>query len=241
MPKEHSSPVKGERNAAPGMTPQKERYKRDNKLVKKSRKEFIVSKVPKELKSYDKVRVDYVPNSYITGVFHQPITAMTQGTADNQRIGNSITIKSFQIVGSWFVDCNTISFKTIGAIHLRWFLLLDTQANGLIPNLNEVFDNTANFNEAAMPNVANSDRFRILRDERMAIMPNAWNADTNLWNYPIGRIDYFRKMNIKIDFNGPFGDQSQIVSNNLLFCAVQNQGQYSMQMNFMTRIRYSDC
>lgn len=224
------------------MTPQKEKSKkRDNKLVKKSRKEFIVAKVRKELKFYDKQRVDYVPNSYITGVYHQPITAMTQGTGDSQRLGNSITIKSFQIIGSWFVDPTTVSFDTTGTIQLRWFLLLDTQANGLIPNLNEVFDNVANFTQAAIPNVANSDRFRILRDERLCISPTAWNGAIDRWNWPHGRIDYFRKMNIKIDFNGPFGDQSQIVSNNLLFCAVQNQGQYSMQMNFITRIRYEDC
>lgn len=227
------SPVRENRTKDVSISPAKKKSKKQ-----KEKKPFVF-KDPGgnvELKYFDKKFSGYMPNS--PAVVHVPTTSIISGTGDNERIGNKITIKSFHLQMTFVLDTNQIPVDQLGYADYRFVLVLDTQSNGALPDINDIFDNATDW-YICFPNVANSTRFRILKDWKGVLDVKAHNTVEYAW--PASRIDYYRKLSIGINYDGPVGDQSQITSNNIYFIGAQNRSNVGMIVEGYTRLRYQDC
>lgn len=238
MDREFISPVrpskKREFEISPPLT------KKSKSEERQKRKKPFVFKAPgrkQELKYFTKELTGYLPNTL--SVFHVPLTSITSGSGDSERIGDQITVKSIQISLSWAVDPATIPFDVQGSLNFRWLLVLDTQSNGAYPAIADILENSLSEEYSAMPVVSNAERFRILKDVKQVVTASAHNGIN--WNWPRGRIEYYRKLNIPIQYNGPIGDYTQIVSNNLFMIGVQSGSNTAFLYDGFTRVRYQDC
>lgn len=120
----------------------------------------------------------------------------SQGTAYNQRIGNSILIKSLLVRACIQVpdaDVGSASFSQC----VRMMIIKDRQANGLVPAITDVFENTnsvsGNVVTYAM-NLTYRQRFKVLCDRRY-VLSGASNAAEFFF-------EYISKRNHRVEYNG---------------------------------------
>jgi len=151
------------------------------------------------------------PNTTGQIVTSYSLNQIPQGTSANQREGRRCTIKKIQVKA--LVTCPETTVAADTAFNYRLMLVLDKQANGAIPNTQDLFQlNTAGVN--ALYNLDNSQRFTIIADKTYSIessgavgATSARATKTIQWNI---------KANIPLEFSGTTGAVSEIRSNNLL-------------------------
>lgn len=106
--------------------------------------------------------------------------SVIQGTEVYNRIGRKIYMKSIQIKG--YVVSAATGVADIGRI----FLIYDSQPNGTVPLIGDVFNNcnaAATTNGLSMVNINNRARFTILRDQEV-YLPAVTNTAGVLTNGP---------------------------------------------------------
>lgn len=137
------------------------------------------------------------------------IALIPQGDTESTRDGRLAVIKSVQIRGRTFfapaaaADATTVCYM---------YLILDTQANGAYPAITDVF--TSNSPTAAMLNLNNSGRFRILK--KWVMTHTAQAGVTTAYNNTIKPFEFYKRCNIPMDWSSTTGAITEIRSNNLL-------------------------
>jgi hypothetical protein len=156
------------------------------------------------------------------------IVDVAQGTAENERIGLKIGIKSIHV--KCLVAANATTQVTDA---MRVFLVVDRQCNGAAPTVAEYLQNShiTGFN-----NLQYSKRFYTLFDKTIGL-----NVPTNGVNeiVPMEYYKEFRKP-LVVKFSSTGGTVSDIVSNNVFIGCICYNSSNQAQVVTRCRIRYYD-
>jgi len=157
-----------------------------------------------------------------------------QGTTESTRIGRKATIKSMQFNGA----CTFVpGANTFGADTIFMYVVLDSQCNGAAATAADVLTG-ANFS-SALPNIANSQRFKILK--RFVIPMRSQAGVQTAFASLHEPIAWYRKCNIPIEWSSTTGALTEIRSNNIFLLAGTGQLTDDLMGIIGTfRLRYSD-
>lgn len=207
---------------------------KSSELVKAQR---FVEPLQPEMKSLDAV-LSITSTSSAAQLIGQ-FLAVSTGTAADQRIGKNITLKKICIRGniSYFPN---ISYN--GQPTYDMWLVLDTQTNGALPTVLDVFDNL--FAWLAFPNIMNTSRFIILKHWSLSQNLQAIYAAAPAITALHWKIDEEIDLpNVKMTYSGTTGAITEIKSNNLLVIAggfVYSPGGDSYELDATVRTYFTD-
>lgn len=161
------------------------------------------------------------------------INLVPQGTADNQRIGRKIVIKSIQLKGVALASPGALA--NYGTV-LYIYLLLDKQCNGAAALPTEIF--TVNDASIALRNPDNSQRFTVLK--KWVVPFNIESGITTNYNEKVEDLSFYKKCDVPVIFDGTVGTITEVKTNNI-FCymGLQNHAG-TVQIRGTWRIRYAD-
>lgn len=156
-----------------------------------------------------------------------------QGTTESTRIGGQCCIKSIQIKGNMtFVPGG----DTVGSNTAYMWLVLDKQCNGAAAAFTDVLT-SANPHQALI-NLNNSDRFVILKKW-------VWNFVSQAgvqaaFSGQLKPMDFYKKVNIPIEYSSTTGAITEIRSNNIFLLAASRGADDLVTFAGITRVRYDD-
>lgn len=140
------------------------------------------------------------------------LVLIPQGATQSTRIGFKCTIRSIQ----WRAVVEMVPDASVNSSGVAYiYLIQDTQANGAAAAVTDVF--TSASLEKGLLNIANASRFRILK--KWVLDFNSQAGVTTAYNSHARHVEYFKKCNIPLDFNGATGAITEIRSNNLFIIA----------------------
>lgn len=176
------------------------------------------------------------------------LNAIPLGNGPSGRIGRNITITSI-------FYRNIISLEstaTTGQTQMtRTAIVLDKQANGTTPLIQDIYVQTAagppvQVQPYSPMNLDNSMRFKILSDENRILLANGALSGAGLSTATsnVCWIENYIRTNIRVNYNtGTNGDQRDIATNALYIITIGEftsaQG-YNAVSNGLVRIRYTD-
>jgi len=157
-----------------------------------------------------------------------------QGTTESTRVGRKCQLKSIQTRLSLTYNP---SADTVGNTSVYLLLVMDKQCNGAAAAVTDVL--TSNDLSTAMINMANSERFKILKRwsyvmQSGAGVQAAYGRDSKI-------VDFYTKCNIPLEFSSTTGAITEVKSNNLFLLAGTNGlGDDLTTCAGTTRLRYTD-
>lgn len=195
--------------------------------------------------------------SVIAGGSQKLLNGVAQGTDMYTRIGRKITIKSIQIKGiaeslifaGSAPDITVSQFQSscIGRI----VIFVDMQSNATAPGAFDVLQNST-VGGNSMMNLNNRDRFKILANYSFPLGPiflqsNATNYISQTVSNPSFVVDFYKKCNIEVIFNGgTAGTIGDITTGAIYLLAATDQPTTgsitpgTWVFNFQSRIRFED-
>jgi len=187
-----------------------------------------------ELKFLD-TAISVAPIDATYEVMTSCLNVVAQGGGESQRIGRKITIKSIQMrhVLTYVPAASTQGLTTVVIC-----LVLDKQANGAAPAITDIF--TSNSAATAMINLANSERFVVLKRFVFTLASSAGASGS--FSRAEALIDFYKKVDIPVEYDNTAatGALTTVRSNNLLLTAGSLGEDDVVLMTGTTRIRYSD-
>jgi len=162
------------------------------------------------------------------------LNGVALGDGQSERIGREYVMTHLTIEGIFeFVP----SASTHNSLTVRFIVLIDTQSNGLLPAIADIYD-VVSPSELSFRNLRNSERFHILRDSRISMNTTSSATSTQ-------RSDYVRQFslqrNIPIKYSrvtclNDTADISAISSNAIsVICATSDS---FVSLNYNCRLRY---
>lgn len=160
------------------------------------------------------------------------LVLIPQGDTESTRDGRQCTIKSVQIRGTVsFVPAAAATAATVAYM----YLVLDKQCNGGAAAITDVF--TTNNMTRNHVNLANSDRFRILKKWVMTF--NSPAGVTTAYNNVIKPIEFYKSCNVPLNFSSTTGAITEIRSNNIFLCAGAIGSDDAVGMAGNCRVRFT--
>jgi len=186
-----------------------------------------------EVKSYD---IDPFTFSFdstmeLANIGVSSMLAIAQGTSGDTRDGRAIFVKSVQIRGT--MNYAPAAGAVTGATAFM-YLVLDSQANGAVPAVSEIFTSTAAETNHLL--IANSGRFRILK--RWIQTFNSPSGVTTAYNNVRKQIEFYKRCNIKVEYNTTGGALTDIKSNHLFLVAGSVGGDDLISFTGSIRLRF---
>lgn len=162
------------------------------------------------------------------------LNLIPQGVTESTRVGRLCVLKSIQMRGEYVFSPGA---SALAATCAYLYIVLDTQCNGAAAAITDVL--TSNVMATAMINLNNSQRFRILKRFVVPLVSSA--GVTTAYNQVVVPMDYFKKLDIPLDFSGTAGAITEIRSNNV-FLLAGTDGQSDDLITFVgtTRLRFGD-
>lgn len=162
------------------------------------------------------------------------LNLIPQGVTESTRVGRKATIKSLQIRARLvYTPAAAATASTIVFI----YVVLDKQCNGAAAAITDVL--TSNDMSGAMVNLANSERFIILK--KFKIYFTAPSGVSGAYNNIDRHIEYYKRCNIPIEFSSTTGAITEIKSNNIFLLAGTDQsGDDLVGVAGTCRLRFSD-
>ncbi len=171
------------------------------------------------------------------------LSSIAQGDGESQRDGRQVQLLSVHLKG-WLDMAQTeaVTAPSDGGI-ARLILVLDKQTNGAQLNAEDVVTVTTN-DVNAWRNLQNSQRFRILKDQRFEFKPyGATQEAANLFSGALVRHPFefhvvFKKP-IPVNFSGTTAVVASIVDNSihLIGCSTA-AGTFSCNIAYTSRVRF---
>jgi len=163
------------------------------------------------------------------------LVLIPQGVTESTRVGRKCVIKSIYIKATLsFAPGVTATTSGTSAI----VLVQDTQCNGAAAAVTDVYTGT-NI-PIAMHNLANSQRFKVIKTLKFSWTPGNWNG-TGFANVS-RNFSYYKKLNIPLEFSGTTGAITELRSNNLfLISGTEFAGMDDLVgVSGICRVRFSD-
>lgn len=185
-----------------------------------------------ELKFLD-TALSFTPDTTGEVVATGQINLVPQGDTESSRDGRKIVVKSIRIKGGVVNADNAAS-----RLQAVMYLVLDTQCNGAAAGVSDVLTGT-NFG-SALPNLANVERFKILKSWKISCAPAA--GVTASFANSSAMFDIYKKCNIPIMFDNTAttGAITTIRSNNLFLMCGSIIGDDVWTVTGTSRIRFTD-
>ncbi len=187
-----------------------------------------------ELKFFDTTQT--VLNFFTTGTVNVSLNLIPQGTTESTRLGRKCIIKSIQLR----LQLNHVrlqSSEVATGDTMRVILLLDRQANGVVPSVASVLETT---NYQSFYNLANNQRFAILFDKIYDFHHPSGAGDgsaANDWSGQQKTILFAKALHVPIEFSGTAGAIAEIASNNLVILFINEFGSVSTY-KYICRVRF---
>lgn len=164
------------------------------------------------------------------------LNLIDQGTGESQRIGRKTTIHSIQFRG--IMEFSPGASTQANAVTYM-YVVQDTQCNGAAATLGDVLTSVSM--EKGMINLANSQRFRIIKRFVTEFNPSAAMGAGDI-NRVIHHIEWFKKCSIPVEFSANTGAIGEIRSNNLFLLAGSTGSTSDDLIAFRgtCRLRFSD-
>jgi len=162
------------------------------------------------------------------------LNLIPQGVTESTRVGRKCILKSIQMRG---IITFAPAAAAAAASTAYLYLVLDKQANGAAAGIQDVFTST-NL-ASAFHNLANSQRFVVLKKMKYTMAPSA--GVTTAYNNSTRAYDLYKKCNIPLEFSSTTGAITEIRSNNVfLLAGTDGQSDDTISCVGVTRIRFSD-
>lgn len=183
------------------------------------------------------------------------LNAVDAGTADNQRIGKQINMKSLFIRGEFKLD------RLMGVeprpYYCRIVVYMDMQNNNTTPSPSSVIpllEDTGAGNYNALRNLDYTSRFKVLMDEKMLLVPPVTSTystasstvSTNQFETTIPFQKYVNLNGIKCNFSSTTASSANIVDNAIYVMAFGNTFSDNLAstgylfMNYSARLRFTE-
>lgn len=171
------------------------------------------------------------------GEIKNSLNLIPQGVTESTRIGRKCTIRSLQIRGNLNLP-PVAGVSAAGGSVVRIIVYQDKQANGVAATVTDIL-NTADIH--SFRNLANSHRFRILKDSTIDINPTAAAGDgtTNDTTSVYKSWECYLRVNVPLEFSSTTGAITELRSNNLGILAISETSS-NIIFNYNCRVRYSD-
>lgn len=161
-----------------------------------------------------------------------------QGTAENNRIGRKCVIRKIHFKGA--VTHGTTNSNTF----IRICIVLDKQCNGAAAAYTDLFTSSSAIQ--AYRNLANSERFEILKDWYWGSGATATSTSDNwatsgntIFYHPVKTLKWSHKCNIPLEFSSTTGAITEIKTNNIFVTAISSTDDVPL-LTFTCRLRFSD-
>jgi len=176
-------------------------------------------------------------DDFTFGVENSCLNVIPQDATASGRIGRKVVVKSIQVRG---VLQYAPGASTTGSVAVKMAIVLDKQCNGVAATIAEIF--TSNLVSTSMINLANSERFVVLKQWHVTVCATAGIQTAfggfNQW------IDWYQKVDIPIEYDATAstGALATVRSNNLLLVAGADtsDGDDDVSFSGTCRLRYSD-
>lgn len=194
--------------------------------------------LPQELKFLDTLRATVAVSNTGT-ITNDTVCVVPQGTAQSERIGRKILIKSIHVKGQYILNASTTT--ATGWNKLRVIIYQDKQANGATATVAQLLDSpTCN----SFRNLENSGRFVYLHDETYSMNITAGAGVTGSLEGWEGaeHLALNKNCNIVMQYDDSVttGALTSIRSNNIGIMCISNEATPAMSIAYTVRIRYSD-
>lgn len=173
---------------------------------------------------------------------------VTQGTAENQRIGRKYTIRSISLRGEVKMPNNatTLGVSYPQADVARIIVVNDKQPNGTTANFAEIFSVGAassaggpgTIDMRAFRNMDNISRFDILLDRMIYVQNSAYTGGSGSAQTAIKPFSLYRKCFIPVEMKDVTGSVANVTTNNVAVYIIGSAGYCTV--NAIARIRFSD-
>lgn len=182
-------------------------------------------------------------NIVSTGTIHaSSLNLVSLGNAQNNMLGRKINIKRISITGIVITptDTDTALNTLVSFDQLRFYLIMDLQANGAAATIANIFTTTG---INTFMNLENSNRFKILK-EWLFVFNGDPGHDGTMTYFSGSKNRFFKyskKCDIRIDYGAQAGGSraiTEVRSNNLLLCGFSLNGSIAVSSN--VRIRFTD-
>lgn len=182
-----------------------------------------------EKKYFDTSLADTSDHS--AGIVLPSLCLLPQGTTDQKRIGNKVTIRNINLHLSGSLDDQGTGVFSDGCY--RVIVFIDKQCNGAAAAVTDIL-NTANI--SSFRNMDQVDRFTILKD-KMYVLPC---RSTNVLHTisPLIRVNWSKKCNIPVHFSSTTGAITEIRSNNIGILFISNT--VNENTGGIARIKFTD-
>lgn len=161
------------------------------------------------------------------------LVLIPQGTGESARVGRLAQIKSIQLRMNLLYQPGAAAAASTNSFI---YVVLDTQCNGAAAAVTDVLTGT-NLSTALL-NLDNSQRFRILKKIRVTFQPGA--GVSTAYNSMYKQVEFYKKLNIPIDYSSTTGAITEIRSNNIFLLAGSDGSDDTVTVAGNCRVRYTD-
>lgn len=140
------------------------------------------------------------------------LVLIPQGVTQSTRVGRGCQVKSIQLRLNCLYNPGA---DTAGCTTIVICLVQDTQANGAAALITDVL--TSNVITSAMVNLANSERFKILRRYTYVLQSGA--GVSAAYGKDQKQLDDYIKLNVPLEFSAATGALTELKSNNFFLLA----------------------
>lgn len=208
----------------------------------------------REIKYLDTERVSHNIKDTVADMLVDPTTALClnavpPGNGASQRVGRQISMLklSMKLVAQGRQLAPAAATATLRSQYVRVLIFLDTQTNSALTAPTDVMNALATDKKAilAMPNMENSERFKILYDQQHKVEAPTSVLSGTLWNV----VEGVTLFNIEIPLNGMIVNYNQSgatyasISDNSLHVAAINyldDAQNGSRISYTARLLYKD-
>lgn len=141
------------------------------------------------------------------------VNGVAQGSDFTNRIGRKWTMTAVQLSG--YIHPNGSSDNVSGT-HARLLLIYDSQPNGALPSISDIF--TASSSNAFI-NLNNRDRFKIVYSHSCALGPYD-NSISHFTDNTVSLVDVYKKVNLDVINDGTTAAIGDIQTGSLLLVTI---------------------
>ena len=180
----------------------------------------------------------------------QSLVTIQQGDQPYERNGNQILVRKLTVRGAVQLlsdSSDTLTNIKAGTEYFRWMIIIDTQCNGIFPDLTNIFeeDPTGQDQLDIYNGLSETGRFKVLMDKYIEIPPitAAFNTSTNHYHIP-NRAKKFKKtfnLNLPVRYYNNTANFDSLRTNNIFMVVFTGASSTTrMDIQWRSRGRFTD-